>query len=129
MKTIKVAVNKSEQSPDGVEIQVVEPENELEQKTLAHLLTSYVRDAKAREAFKVDLPDGFTVHYQREGSFVVLSGPTSPNISGPTPTYYNPGKPLAVLAIQTAGNNFDVVYGEIGAPAPEAAEQPAANNA
>jgi hypothetical protein len=115
MKAIKVSVNKSEDNREGLEIQVVDPENELEQKTLAHLLLSYVRDAVARGTFKVDLPDDFTIQYQREGSFIMLSGPTSPDITGPSPTYYSPGKPIAVLAIQNAGDRFDVVYGEISA--------------
>lgn len=132
MKAIKVSVNKSDKTPEGLEIQVVEPENDLEEKTLSHLLLSYVRDAVARGTFKVDLPDTFTIHYQREGSFIMISGPTTPDVSSATPTYYSPGKPVAVLAIQNSGDRFDVVYGEIGktdaAKAPEAAKEPVASN-
>ena len=118
-------MNKSEESPDGVEIEVVEPENELEQNALAYLLAGYVRDAVGRGNFNVELPENFTINYQREGSFILIGGPASPDLTGPNPTYYNPGKPVAVLAIQTVGNRFDVVYGQLAAPAED---QTAATN-
>jgi hypothetical protein len=116
MKTIKVAVNKSPERPDGVEIEVVEPEGQLEQQTLGYLLNGFVRDAAARGSFKLELPELFTIRYQREGSFLLETSPSGPNVKGSTATYYSPGKPLAVMAIHKLANRMDVVYGEIKQP-------------
>lgn len=113
MKTTKIAVNKSEQQPEGIEIEVVEPENPLEERVLAYLLTGFVRDTKTRGVLKLDLPDQFRVGYEREGSFVLASGPSSPDLGGDVHTYYTPSKPLAVMAIHTVGDRLDVVYGQI----------------
>jgi hypothetical protein len=137
MKTIKVAVNKSEKQPDGVEIEVVEPESPLEQQTLGYLLNGFVRDASARGTFKLDLPESYTIAYQREGSFLLSTNPSGPNVRGSSATYYSPGKPLAVLAIHKLANRLDVVYGEISRgddasrqpPAPAPARTAPAENA
>ncbi len=125
MKTIKVAVNKSEERPDGVEIEVVEPEGTLEQQTLGYLLNGFVRDAASRGTFKLDLPEQYTIAYQREGSFLLSTSPSGPNVRGSSATYYSPGKPLAVLAIHKLANRLDVVYGEIS-QGDDASKQPAA---
>lgn len=121
MKTTKIAVNKSEQQPEGIEIEVVEPENPLEERVLAYLLTGFVRDTKTRGVLKLDLPEQFRVSYEREGSFVLASGPTTPDLGGDVHKYYTPSKPLAVMAIHTIGDRLDVVYGQITPQKPEAA--------
>ena len=120
MKTTKIAVNKSEQQPEGVEIEVVEPENPLEERVLAYLLTGFVRDTKVRGVLKLDLPEQFRVGYEREGSFVLASGPATPDLGGDVHTYYTPSKPLAVMAIHTIGDRLDVVYGQITPQKPDA---------
>ena len=114
MKTIKIRVNKSEEQPDGIEIEVVEPENSLEERVLGFLLTGFVRDTRSRGILKLDLPEQFAVSYEREGSFILSQGPSSPNLAGQVHTYYSPSKPLAVLAIHAVGGRLDVVYGELG---------------
>lgn len=131
MKTIKVAVNKTPEHPEGVEIQVADPENDLEKGVLAYLLAGFVRDAKARGMFKADLPERFNIRYEREGSFVLATEPSGPSLSGNVHTYYTPARPLAVLAVHVAGNRLDVVYGEVGrksatseAPQADAAADP-----
>ena len=121
MKTIKISVNKSEQQPEGVEIEVVEPEGDLEARVLSYLLGGFVRDTKSRGVLKLELPDQFNVSYEREGSFVLSSGPATPNLSGEVHTYYRPPQPLAVLAIHAVGGRLDVVYGQIGERRPDAA--------
>ena len=121
MKTIKISVNKSEQQPEGIEIEVVEPENDLEKQVMSFLLSGFVRDTKNRGVLKLELPDQFNVSHEREGSFVLSSGPASPNLSGDVHTYYKPPQPLAVLAIHTVGGRLDVVYGQIGGDRPAAA--------
>ena len=124
MKTIKITVNKSQQQPEGIEIEVVEPENKLEERVLTYLLAGFVRDTKTRGVLKLDIPDQFTVSYERQGSFVLASGPGTPSLSGDVHTYYTPSKPLAVLAIHTVGGRMDVVYGQIGERRPDADAPP-----
>lgn len=124
MKTTKVAVNKSADRPDGIEIEVVEPENNLEQRVLSYLLTGYVHNARKGGSLKVDLPEQFTIEYQREGSFVLFAGPQGPKTEGGQTTYYQPQTPKAVLAIHAVGNRFDVVYGEVGKKPQQAAPTP-----
>ena len=125
MKPTKVAVNKSAERPDGIEIEVIEPENNLEQRVLSYLLTGFVNNAKNQGNLRIDLPGSFTIEYQREGSFVLYGGPQTPSVSGSQATYYQPQQPKAVLAIHAVGNRFDVVYGAVGTgqkPAEEPAE-------
>lgn len=114
MDTTKVAVNKSAERPEGIEIEVVSPENNLEQRVLSYLLTGFVQNARKQGSMQIDLPDNFTIEYQREGSFVLSSGPSSPGLNGGQATYYTPPQPKAVLAIHAVGNRFDVVYGAVG---------------
>ena len=130
MKTIKICVNKTEEQPEGIEIEVVEPENDLEKGVLGFLLTGFVRDSSSRGILKLELPAQFNVSYEREGSFLLNEGPSVPNLSGNVHTYYQPSKPLAVLAVHCVGGRLDVVYGEIAKRAPaEAASnaEPAAD--
>ena len=75
MRTIKITVNKSEDKPEGIEIEVIEPADNQEQRVLAFLLTGYIRDTASRGILKLDLPEQFSVSYEREGSFVVNAGP------------------------------------------------------
>ena len=126
MKTIKINVNKTEEQPEGIEIEVVEPDNDLEKRVLGFLLTGFVRDTKSRGVLKLDLPDNFAVSYEREGSFIVADGPRTPNLGGKVHTYYTPSKPLAVMAIHSVGGRLDVVYGELGKRKPGAPAAPAA---
>jgi len=121
MKTTKVSVNKTADKPEGVEINVIEPEDVIEIQVLTYLLQGFVRDAKSRGTFKLELPESFSISYQREGSFLLTSGPQVPNTQGKVHTYYTPPKPLAVLAIHSRGKQLDVVYGEIGSRKPEEA--------
>ena len=123
MKTIKICVNKTEEQPEGIEIEVVEPDNDLEKGVLGFLLAGFVRDSSSRGILKLDLPEQFNVTYEREGSFLLNEGPSSPNLSGNVHTYYQPSKPLAVLAVHCVGGRLDVVYGEIARREPAADAQ------
>jgi len=109
MQTKKIKVNRTEQSPEGVEIEVVEPEGDLEVQTLAYLLEGHVRNAKAAGILKMDLPEAFVLKYQSEGSFLMMA---AAGAGGGSP-YYAPPRPVAVLAIQKAGNRFDLAYAEL----------------
>ncbi len=109
MQSKKIAVNKNEKQPEGVTIEVIEPENQLETDTLTWLLASYLREQKTAKRLKFELPDSFQLRYQAEGSFLLSTAPGRDTTS----PYYAPPRPLAVLALQRVGRRFDVAYAVI----------------
>ena len=117
MKIDKITVNRSEQKPDGLEIEIVKPEGELQGRVLSYLLASHIREAKRAGNIPYELPDQFTVEHKGEGTFVV-----SGNVGGGE--YYHPPRPLAIVGIQTTGNRFEMIHAQIKpddpAPPPEA---------
>lgn len=130
METKKITVNKSPERPNGVEIEVVVPKDELEIQVLSYLLEGFLRDAHASGKLKMDLPDRSQLSYQNEGSFLVSSAPGTGSNANGSP-YYSPARPLAIVAIQRFGRRFDLAYAEIKQAAFNAAKptedtQPAA---
>jgi len=111
MELKTITVNKSEKQPEGITIDVVVPQSQLEIQTLAYLLTGFVRDAEKAKRFNIKLPTAFSLQYQSEGSFLISTAP-GPAVSK-TSSYYQPPKPLAVLAIQQVKNQFDLAYAEV----------------
>lgn len=113
MKLQKIAVNRSAERPEGVEIEIVQPESPLESRVLSFLLPGLVRDAdrNGRMAFKV--PDQFTIEHRGEGTFVLRR-------VGGEGGFYELPRPMAVLGIRAVGHRFDLVHAELK-PRPDAA--------
>jgi len=121
MKVEKITVNKTSEQPDGIEIEIIEPESDFQGRVLSFLLASAVREAKREDRITYDLPDRITVHHKGQGTFV---------ISGMSPEgeYYQPPRPVAIVGIRVAGNTFDLVQAEIKAPSSQEAAVPPSEN-
>lgn len=114
MKTDKITVNKTPDNKDGVEIDLVQPENKMEEGVLTFLLTSFLRDAKAHNRIPYKLPDNFMLTHQGKGSFVVSGFKPGEQENA---EYYQPPKPIAVVGVAQLGNRFDVIHAEVPASA------------
>ena len=108
MKLDRIHINKSAEKPEGIEIELVKPENPIEENLLAFLLTSYVRDLKHDGRLPYDLPEKFGVRHQSEGSFI-LSGYYDET------KFYEPPLPLLVLGIQSRQGRFSLIHASIQA--------------
>lgn len=75
MKTQTVTINKTADRPEGVEVELVTPESDLEQRVLAHLLAGFMRDAPAQGRVDDALPEDVRYEYTRNGSFVAMGTP------------------------------------------------------
>lgn len=111
MKTAKIKVNKTAEQPDGVEIEVVQPEGEIEERLLIFTLRQLLQTAKEKDRLNFDLPEGFQVLHQREGSFVVAG--FGGQQQGEQPGYYQPPAPVAVVGLRTVGNQFDMIHAAV----------------
>ncbi len=120
MKTEKITINKTTERPDGIEIDVVHPENRLEEGVLCHLLAGYMRDAKKAGRVKYDLPDRLDIDYKGQGTFVVSADPTGAQASG---MYVMP-RPVAIAGIAKLGARYDVIHAEINSQQQKAAAAP-----
>lgn len=112
MKTDKIQVNKTPQTPNGIEVEIVQPESPLEIGVMEYLLTAFVHQARSNKALPYELPDTFTIQHQAAGSFAAVG-----TKADPANPYYQPPRPLAVLAVRKAGNAFDVIHAEVNQPA------------
>jgi hypothetical protein len=119
MKTSKLTINRTPQQPDGVEIDIVQPENPTEQHLLCFLLDGFLRHQVRSGRVVLDLPERFTIEYQGDGGFMVQSMPQA-NTSYP---YYQPPATVTVLLIRQIGTRFDVIYSSRQDPLAAAAAQ------
>ena len=112
MKTAKIHVNKTEKNPDGLPIEIVQPENQLEERMLTFTLRQLLQTASKDNRLSFELPEGFQVMHQQEGSFLVtgFSGGEQAKEQG---SYYQPPKPVAVVGLRTVGNNFDMIHAAV----------------
>lgn len=110
MKTRRIAVNKTAEKPGGVEIEIVEPENLVEQRVLSFLLSAAIREIKRTGNMGYSLPDNLVVEYSKEGSFVVQSPAGTAGVG-----FYQAGRPLAVVGVHVNGQRIDLVHAEIKA--------------
>jgi hypothetical protein len=108
MKLDRIRINKSPQQPEGIEIELVKPENSIEENLLAFLLTGYIRDLQRDGRLPYELPDKFGVRHQSEGSFV-LSGYYDET------RFYEPPTPLLVIGIQARQGRFSLIHASIQA--------------
>jgi hypothetical protein len=108
MKLDRIRINKSPQQPEGVEIELVKPENSTEENLLAFLLTSYIRDLKHDNRLPYDLPEKFGVRYQSEGTFI-LSGYYDQS------QYYEPPAPILIVGLQSRQGRFSLIHAPIQA--------------
>ena len=115
MKTAKIKVNKTEKTPDGVEIEIVQPEGALETKVMSYLLSHAVRQARGDNKITYKLPENFSVDPRGEGTFVVMGSPPPPPTASPVRGggYYQPPQPLAIVGVRTAGPGFDLIHAEL----------------
>lgn len=108
MKIDRIRINKSAQQPEGIEIELVKPENPIEENLLAFLLTGFLRDLKRDGRLPYELPDKFGVRHQSEGSFI-LSGYYDES------RFYEPPQPLLIVGIQSRQGRFSLIHASIQA--------------
>ena len=108
MKLDRIRINKSPQQPEGIEIELVKPENPTEENLLAFLLTGYIRDLKRDGRLPYELPDKFGVRHQAEGSFI-LSGYFDQS------KFYEPPQPILIVGIQIRQGRFSLIHASIQA--------------
>lgn len=106
MKIEKITVNKTPEQPDGVEIDLVKPEDDLQGRVLSYLLTSAVREANRDGRINYELPDRITVEHRGEGTFVITG-------SRKESDFYEQPQPLAILGINSRGNRFELIHAEL----------------
>ncbi|MCC6581130.1 MAG: hypothetical protein IT440_11885 [Phycisphaeraceae bacterium] len=109
MEIKTITVNKTQDRPEGVKLDVVVPQSPLETDLICYLLTGFLRQAQTAGRVKLDLPESFQIRYQSEGSYLVS---TAPGSAHGTP-YYAPPRPLAVVAVQRFGKRFDIAYANV----------------
>ncbi|HEV8292540.1 MAG TPA: hypothetical protein VGP94_11485 [Tepidisphaeraceae bacterium] len=108
MKLDRIRINKSPQQPEGIEIELVKPENPTEENLLAFLLSGYIRDLKREGRLPYELPEKFGVRHQSEGSFI-LSGYYDES------RFYEPPQPLLIIGIQSRQGRFSLIHASIQA--------------
>ena len=108
MKLDRIRINKSPQQPEGIEIELVKPENSIEENLLGFLLTGYIRDLQRDNRLPYELPEKFGVRHQSEGSFI-LSGYYDET------KFYEPPAPLLVIGIQSRQGRFSLIHAAIQA--------------
>jgi len=108
MKLDRIRINKSAQTPEGIEIELVKPENPIEENLLGFLLTGYMRDLKRDGRLPYELPDRFGVRHQTDGSFI-LSGYYDET------KFYEPPTPLLIIGIQARQGRFNLIHAPIQA--------------
>lgn len=106
MKINSVTVNKNEQNPDGVPIDLIEPESKLEQDCLAYLIGGFLRNLREAGQLSLDLPERFRVEYGANASFVLSE-------TGAGGGYYQAPKPALVVGLRKAGRGFDMVFRDL----------------
>ncbi len=106
MKTDKIRVNRTTEQPEGIEIEIVKPESELQGDVLSFLLQGMLRDLKQRDRVPYELPDQFTVEHRGEGTFVVSAHVGEGQ-------FYQQPRPIAIVGIRTVGRRFDLVQAEL----------------
>ncbi len=123
MKTAKITVNKTAERPEGIEIEIVQPENPVEERLLGYLLHPMLLELKRQNRIPYELPARFKVEHRGSGTFVASS-------SGGEGPYYEPPKPFAIVGVRVAGATFDIIHAEpkvapvAAAPAAEPAGTP-----
>jgi hypothetical protein len=115
MKTAKIHVNKTPEKPEGVEIDIVQPETAFEGRVMSYLLTHAVLQAKHDNRIPYKLPAAFHVEHRGEGTFVVLGTPAPAPNAAPVPGggYYQPPRPLAIVGLRMVGQAFEVIHAEL----------------
>lgn len=111
MKTDTIHVNKTPDNPQGIEVEIVQPETPLETGVMEYLLTAFVHQARSNKALPYELPESFQIQHQTAGSFAAIGA--KQDTANP---YYQPPRPLAVLAVRKAGVGYDVIHAEIKQP-------------
>jgi hypothetical protein len=115
MKTAKIHVNKTPEKPDGVEIDIVQPDNAFEGRVISYLLVHAVRQAKHDNRIPYKLPTAFTVDHRGEGTFIIMGTPPPPETAAPVRGggYYSPPRPLAIVGLRMVGQHFELIHAEL----------------
>ncbi len=106
MKTERITVNKTPERPEGVQIELVQPETELEANLLTFLLPAKLREAKQAGRLQFVLPEKFHLEHKKDGTFVVAG------VLGEA-QYYQPPRPLAIVGLHKVGAAFDIIHAAI----------------
>lgn len=117
MKTAKIKINKTKEQPEGVEIEIVQPDSNFEGRVLGSLLVNSLREAQRENRIPYKLPAQFHVEHRAEGTFVVMGTPSPKETANPLPGggYYQPPRPLAIVGIRAVGNRFDLIHASLNA--------------
>jgi hypothetical protein len=107
MKTDKITVNKTPELPDGVDINIVQPEDDLQSGVLSYLLGSAIREADRNGKLNFELPERFNVRHRSDGTFVITTA------SGGDSPLYEPPRPIAIIGIAAKGRRFDLIHAEL----------------
>lgn len=117
MKTEKITINRTPENPQGLEVELVQPENALEERMMCFLLEMFLSNLKRDNRVTYDIPPGGRVRHGRQGTFVLMGQ------TGDTP-YYEPPRPLVILGLRHFDGRFDLIHAPVpGAPSaqPQAA--------
>ncbi len=117
MKTDKVRVNKTEQRPDGVELEIVVPENEFETQLLSFAIRGYMEVGRSAKKLPYELPAGYTIEHQSNGSFLIAG-----HVAKEENPYYQPPRPIAVVGVRRVPGGFDIIHADL-APAMKKQQQ------
>jgi len=119
MKVEKITINKSPQQPNGIEVEIVQPDSGLEERLLSFLLASFLRELKRANRIPYDLPDHIVVDHRGQGTFLV----SAPSLQA---AYYEPPRPIAIFGIRTVNGRFDLIHAAVPARPEGAAAAPQA---
>jgi hypothetical protein len=108
MKTDRIRINKTPQLPEGIEVELVKPENPTEEGLLAFLMTGFIRDLKRDGRLPYELPERFGVRHQADGSFI-LSGYYDES------KFYEPPTPILIIGVQVRQGKFNLIHAPIQA--------------
>jgi hypothetical protein len=120
MKTDKIRVNKSEQQPEGIELEIVIPESDFETQLLTFTIRGYMEAGRTGKKLPYELPAGYAIEHQSGGSFIVTG-----HVPQGESAYYQPPRPIAVVGVRRVPGGFDIIHADL-APALKQAAQASA---
>ena len=115
MKTATIHVNKTSEKPEGVPVEIVQPEGELDERLLTFTLRQMLETGRREEKLSFELPSSYQVQHQQDGSFVVAGFGGAEGGGDQQDAYYQPPRPLAVIGLRAIGKQFDMIHAAIDA--------------
>lgn len=104
MKTDRITVNKTAERPEGIEIEIVQPETPLEERLISFMMMPMVRELKRDNRIPYDLPARLKIEHIGNGTFLATGQREGP--------YYENPNPIAILGLRIVPNGFDLIHAE-----------------